>query len=156
MMKLGEVVYHPVKVKIDGRKFFLLWYALQNEDRVFSINDELIVFSFLEELIDFSKNKELSINLEDEVSLYDLDRPFEDSSAEELLNFWNIFTDIAFSTNISFRGDMHGKLRNRAYDKLCNEVIWKEENSCFSEDEFELINELWREGKEMIRQEIKE
>ena len=156
MKSIEKLEYYPVQIQINGKTIFCLWYALENEDRLISSKDKLTVFSSMDEVIRFCVNRELKLNLEHETAFYDLDIPFEENESKELLSFWNIFTDIANSINISFRGDVQGGIRDDIYDKLCNEVIWKVVKAQFSKEEKELLRELWNEGKEMISKEIRE
>ncbi len=154
MSTYKEIEYYPVKLRMDKRDFFLIWYSSENEDRIISSDDELEIFNSLDELINFSKSQLLRLNLEEEISFYDLDKS-TDNDIEEVLNLWNLFTDIAISVNISFLGDIHGQIRNDVYNKLCDDVIWKKEIAFFTDKEQEFIKEALIEGKEIIRQEIK-
>lgn len=155
MKKIEEREYYPVKIQIDGQTVFCIWYGMENEDRLISTNDRLTIFTSMDEVIEFSKHQKLTLNLDHELAYYNLDTPFEELYSEDMLSFWNIFSDIANSINVSFRGDVMGEFRDNAYDKLCNEVIWKEGKKVFLKEEVTVIYELWKEGKEMLRREFK-
>jgi hypothetical protein len=155
-MKLTKnIEYYPVKIQINGQKLYCIWYSLEEEDRLISKNDQLLVFSSMNKVVNFSKYRGLKLNLDYETAFYNLDIPFEENNSSSLLGFWNIFSDIANSINVSFRGDIQGAIRDQVYDKLCDEVIWKQSKAYFSDEEWSLLHELWNEGKEMVHQELK-
>ncbi|MCL2817166.1 MAG: hypothetical protein FWD39_02110 [Clostridiales bacterium] len=111
-----------------GTKNFCIWYS-DDKDGLFCNEDKKILcFSDKASALHYLSVKNLCLyeyDPDEEIVLYDFDKlktwiNSDDSTVNcrEMLNFWNIFTDIAYSTGKKFKGDKRENLISLIYDKL--------------------------------------
>lgn len=123
-------------------KNFCIWYS-DDKDGLFCNEDKkMLRFSDKDSALHYLSVKNLCLyeyDPDEEIVLYDFDKlktwvNSDDSTVNcrETLNFWNIFTDIAYSTGRKFKGDKKFKdnkrerLTSLIYDKLfCGSNILK-------------------------------
>ena len=87
----------------------------------------------------------------------------DEIDCKEFLNCWNMFTDVATTLKVEFKGDKKGKARNRIYDKLFfgNNIpaITPEGEKYLPKwtiEEVGLIAEIMKQGLMMFRNSLKE
>ncbi len=115
--------YYIVKFVIqNGKEYYTIWFS-DECDEFLTMNNRLLSRPSANELMSFAEEK--GIVLENGISCYDLNmlnvniRCCEDCST--VLNFWNIFSDLAKTFGISYVGDEI--IYNDIYAKLltgCN------------------------------------
>lgn len=117
------------------REIFILWYRLDKKDRyllwisgendvVYVKNERIPSFASVTALLKFASSQGLVIE-EEEPVLHDLDKVEawievieQPIDCKELLNAWNLFTDIANTFDMPFKGSIKDRIRNNIYDKL--------------------------------------
>ena len=108
-------------IKLSPNKKFLIWYT-DVIDGLLVEDNHLKSFNSLVETRDFCKKNKISLSEFEVSAVYKLsllkkfiENPV-DVDCEFILNFWNLFADIASSLNAEFVGNE--KEYNKIYDKL--------------------------------------
>jgi len=119
--------YFLIKVSYKNREAFLIWYC-NNKEGVLLHKQRLLMFESVSEAKLFAEKKGISLDME--VAEYNLsaiteliDRVGLTESCNELLNAWNLFSDIANSLGEEFSGDSDEELTSDIYHMLfhgCN------------------------------------
>lgn len=140
---------------------FLIWYEDENmKDCVYTSNGEVIIFLFEEQA---RKQAEKLGFQADETVFYDVERLIywigmhqKEMDCEFLIDFWNLFSDIAYSIGKKLE-PIKTKRSNRCYNKL----FWGlnlpsvtpegcEYEPIFTKRERKLIREIMRTGLEIF------
>lgn len=109
---------------IGEKYFYTIW-----KDSIFILDDtkeKIIKFENLEKLKEFCNSN--NYDLDESISYIDCNQEklldFDNFSCNDVLDFWNILTDISKTLNISFKGDdTNDDYINSVYNKLfsgCN------------------------------------
>ena len=111
----------------DEIESFSIWYSNGGKDGLVC-NNEKEILCFLDESAALLYLSEKDLHLydpKDAPTIYDIDRLeawiHSDSATvdcNEILNFWNMFTDVSYTTGVKFKGDKKKKLTNLIYNKL--------------------------------------
>ncbi|MCL2054190.1 MAG: hypothetical protein FWG90_07115 [Oscillospiraceae bacterium] len=158
----------------DGLKNYSIWYSDYSDDKdgLFCNEDKKILcFGAKNSALQFlaEKNLQLYQNDEYEIMLYDFDWlnawiKSDDVNVicNDILNFWNIFTDIAYSTGVNFKGDNKNASINIIYDKLFygNNILKPSDEEDYipiwDKKQIKLIKSIMKNGIEMFISTIKQ
>ena len=140
---------------------FLIWYEDENnENRVYTSGGKVIFF--LSEEKARRKANELNINITD-TCFYDVERLIywfemhqKEMDCEFLIDFWNMFSDIAYSV-----GKELEPIKTRRINRCYNKLFWGlnlpavtpedcEYEPIFTKRERKLIREIMRTGLEIF------
>ena len=151
--------YSVVKVVYKDKETFLIWY-LDDEDGFLSLEQKLLMFKSDDEARVFAKEK--SVELDAEIVEFDISHIFEQidrvelsENCNELINTWNLFSDIAKSLGEEFSGDIDEGLTNDIYHMLfsgCNLKVMKHEeyHPVFDDEDKEKCLSIFKDGLAML------
>lgn len=111
--------YYATKLILGEKEKYLI-YVSDNKDR-FLTNDEglIVTFEALNELEEYSMMVGLQLEDEAESVITCIDCLVPDEQAtDDILFFWNICTDIAYTVGEQFLGDKRKPIINTVYSKL--------------------------------------
>jgi hypothetical protein len=119
-----EKKYFTCWFRLQQRDLFLIWILAEPELVLIDEQGYIPIFSSELALATYARNRGLDI-INETPLLHNLDAIEEWLQHSEsyidcdiFQGAWNLFTDVAHALQLSFRGDKHGRLRNRIYDKL--------------------------------------
>ncbi|MDQ4139674.1 MAG: hypothetical protein M3142_04045 [Bacteroidota bacterium] len=124
-----EKRYYATWFRLNQADRYLIWINKfgeidEPEEVLLNVQSRIPVFNCEMDLAVYAKSKNLKIENETPI-LHNLDAVEEwlqqpDSSIDcnDCLAAWNLFTDVAYTLNLTFNGDKHARLRNKIYDKL--------------------------------------
>lgn len=130
-----KIMHYPIEIKYQDEFLNLIWYSEENNDFLICDNEKLKTFNSLLDLKSFCSKNDLELNMIDEIKKYDFDQlknwinNRNDLTDHDLLDFWNLFTDISVSLNCDYSGDKGDKLICKQYKKLCDSVIWNKKSN---------------------------
>ena len=114
--------YYVIRITLNRKHFFLLWNCEYEPVFLMDENGKPVFFGSLAELNAFAEKND--IELDEEITEYDLDDitvTAEMLDCNEVIQKWNIMSDLALSVGEDFSGE--DKRFNDIYDKLffgCN------------------------------------
>jgi hypothetical protein len=124
MPKLHEKTYYPLYTVLSQKYLFLLWFS-NDIDGVVVENNKIVTFASLHEISDYAKSKQINLMTSDfilhnfdNITLWLEDYENKDINCVEILNIWNLLTDIAQTLKIEFIGNHKDKVTSKIYDKL--------------------------------------
>ena len=153
-------IYCPVVIVLDEQEFHCLWYT-NDIDGLLTRNNRLVHFRNRNDLNAFCALKTLT--LEDGTSVYHplkaVHTLLDESVAMdyvEILNFWNLSSDLASSLRVKFLGD------HRSTNNLYNKVFYgnnlpslrrdgEEYVPQWDEDEREALIKIMSHGLEILQ-----
>lgn len=146
--------YYIIKITLCRRKFFLLWNCEYEPVFLTDENVKPVFFGSLAELNAFAEKN--GIELSEEVSEYDLDDitvTAEAFDCSEVIEKWNIISDLALTVGAEFSGE--DKRYNGIYDNLffgCNLPAMNHPPYTpeWNEEEIAEINRILAEGAELF------
>lgn len=122
--------YYPLEINFSDNSYFLLWYT-DEEDGVEIEEEKIIWFRTLIELENYSLNNQIELNTTENRIVYDFDKLENWAKSDirkynpvEILNAWNLFTDLSISLNKKYSGDIPEILRDRIFERLNDITIW--------------------------------
>ncbi|XZF77807.1 hypothetical protein ACSBO6_09755 [Bacillus sp. AL-1R] len=113
--------YYIVEFILNSSSIYCIWYS-NDRDGLITKNQKLVNFNSIEELETFSKYQQISCK--NEKSMYDIDLVINclkenkiEIDHKNLLDIWNITSDIANSINVRFIGekDVYSKIYNKLF-----------------------------------------
>lgn len=146
--------YYIIKITLCQREFFLLWNCEYEPVFLVNENGKPIFFGSLAGLKAFTEKN--NIKLDEEITEYDLDDitvTAEILDCNEVIQNWNIMSDLALSVGEEFSGEE--KRFNDIYDKLffgCNLPAMKHPPYTpeWNAEEITEINRILSEGAELF------
>ncbi|WP_028778855.1 hypothetical protein [Shimazuella kribbensis] len=112
--------HYIVEFLFEEKKYYCIWYT-DDTDGILVESNKIKYFSTVHELRSYSLSKRLT--LEDEVIKYDINQMIEWLSSDPrsvdckmILEFWNIFSDVARSIDEHFYGE--DEVVSPLYEKL--------------------------------------
>lgn len=145
----------------DGISFFLIWYEdVDDKERVYTSGGKVIIFPSEEKAR--QKAEKLGITVTG-TCLYDIEHLFywigthsKEIDCEFLIDFWNLFSDIAYSV-----GKELEPVKTRRINRCYNKLFWGlnlpavtpencEYEPVFTKRERKLIREIMRTGLEIF------
>ncbi|MBV9791394.1 MAG: hypothetical protein JOZ51_24575 [Chloroflexi bacterium] len=159
--------YYYLWYRLDHRDGYLLWFSNDVDGLITTPDGMVPSFGALPGLQAYASLAQLDLQ-EDAFLLYDLDvvaawlrQPLEtELDAEELLNAWNLFTDLAASVNSSF--EENRALTQPVYEKLfwANNLpsvtpAGKQYIPVWSDDELRVMQEVLSHGLDLFRTHVK-
>ena len=146
--------YYIITITLNRKSFFLLWNCEYEPVFLTDENGKPVFFGSLAELNAFAE--ENGIELDEEITEYDLDDitvTAEILDCNEVIQKWNIMSDLALSVGEEFSGE--DKRFNGIYDKLffgCNLPAMKHPPYTpeWNADEITEINRILSEGAELF------
>lgn len=158
--------YYLVKMFYSNKDLFSIWYANDDDADGFIVHKNRIsVFKSSQEAISFAKNSglvlEQGITTFDIIDIINIIEKIKNvmlsENCHELFDIWNIFGDIAKSTNEKFIGNSDDELTRDVYEKLFYgsnlRVItqdMEEYHPMFDEEETELCISIFRNGLDIL------
>lgn len=147
--------YYIIKIKLCQREFFLLWNCEREPVFLTDANGRAVFFGSIGELNAFAERN--GIGLAEKITEYDLDNitvTAEVLDCSEVINKWNIISDLALTNGLVFSGE--DKRYNDIYDKLlygCNLPAMKHPHYTpeWSAEETAEINRILAEGAELFK-----
>ena len=146
-----------------------IWYSNDKDGLCVDEDKKIISFPDIDAAILYVSKKDLSLSNEDDIYTYDFDNLRQwingnDSTVDcnEILNFWNIFTDVAYSIGITFKGDTKNKAIRTIYDKLfygCNLPAFKPDGEedfipIWNEKQINILKSVLENGLNMFVENI--
>ncbi|MDE7293778.1 MAG: hypothetical protein K2N72_05080 [Oscillospiraceae bacterium] len=111
--------YYIVEFILKCRNYFTIWYT-DDRDGFVTSGDKIYRSGTLEELKKYAEDNEIPLH-DDEIARFDIDRllssNISEMSCDEIMNYWNIFSDMAGSAGVRFCGD------DKSYNVLYNEIF---------------------------------
>ena len=157
-MQFVQDIHYPICLDFKFQKLYLVWIEYDEDELLINDNRKIIAFKSEDELLHYWRS-----NIKEkykEVVIYDIFKlqqwllfPSLKFDNNEFLNMWNLFTDIAKSTKLEFRGDVKDLTRNLIYDKLFNGsgvFIADESKFVFSDNELTILVEVLQQGIELL------
>ncbi len=147
-----------INIKLGKKDLYAIWLSGEQEELV-TKNFRVLLFSSEAEAAVYAKESSLSLESTLSMQSYDLDAleamcECKDMTMPdfELLRFWELFCDCAYSTNASFASDGRSFILNDIYDKLCMQIYADLDDSRFDldESEYELLSSVLLEGIRMF------
>lgn len=146
--------YYIIKITLCRREFFLLWNCEYEPVFLVNENGKPIFFGSLADLKAFTEKN--NIELDEEITEYDLDDitvTAEMLDCNDVVQKWNIMSDLALSVGEDFSGEE--KRCNGLYDKLffgCNIPAMKHPPYTpeWNAEEITEINRILSEGAELF------
>ena len=112
--------YYIARFILKSRNYFTIWYT-DDRDGFVTSGDKIYRSGTLEELKKYAEENEISLHDDDEIARFDIDRlltvGISEISCDEIMNYWNIFSDMAGSAGVRFCGD------DKSYNALYNEIF---------------------------------
>jgi len=155
--------YSVVKVVYKDKETFLIWY-LDDEDGFLSLEQKLLMFKSDDEARVFAKEK--SVELDEETTVFDLSHILEQTNrvelsenCSELIDAWNLFSDIAKTIGEEFSGDIDEGLTNDIYHMLisgCNIKALKHEeyHPVFDDEDKEKCISIFNDGLAILERQL--
>ena len=146
--------YYIITITLNRKSFFLLWNCEYEPVFLMGENGMAVFFGGPAELNAFAE--ENGIELDEEITEYDLDDitvTAETIDCNEVIQKWNIMSDLALSVGEDFSGE--NKRYNDIYDKLfygCNLPAMNHPPYTpeWSAEEIAEINRILAEGAELL------
>ncbi|MDE6593529.1 MAG: hypothetical protein K2K57_10780 [Oscillospiraceae bacterium] len=111
--------YYIVEFTLKGHNYFTIWYT-DDRDGFVTSGDKIYRSGTLNELKKYAENNNISLH-DDEIARFDIDRllgvDISEMSCDEIIGYWNIFSDMAGSAGMRFCGD------DKGYNSLYNEIF---------------------------------
>jgi hypothetical protein len=157
-MHLDGDNYYIICLDFKFYQLHIIWIG-DEVDRVL-VNDNLKVLAFKTRtgLLEYWDNNIKGSNAEaTDYDVYKIQQwiinPCPKFDYNEFLNLWNLFTDIAESTNACFIGDVKDEIRNVVYEKLFNgsDCYWADEpNPIFNTAEINTLIKVMQNGLDLL------
>lgn len=156
--------YYILPIKKDDVKYFTIWVGGE-KDWILNNKNRVLLFQDYSNLESYMKEKEIIIVNDEPIKDYDFDyisqfsKKQDNIKSKEFLDFWNLMTDWAYSTNQQFLGDDDSNgLINDIYNKLfygCNLPVLKKEESeeyrpTWDNEEIEMLVKICDNGLSII------
>jgi hypothetical protein len=164
-----EHEYYILWFRLDEKDSYLIWFSMEDSDGVFLDKSKFVpIFRNIQSLQTYCEKHKISIKI-DEPLLHNLDlvQKWLTNSDNKIENYnpflkaWNLFDDIAKSTNGNF--DQDKDLTNNIYNKIfwgCNIPVITPEGKSFTptwtKKELKIIRDKFTRGFQMFRENIKE
>ena len=147
--------YYVIRITLNRKRFFMLWNCEYEPVFLVNENGKPIFFGSLAELNAFAEKND--IKLDEEITEYNLDDitvTAETLDCNEVIQKWNIMSDLALSIGAEFSGE--DKRFNSIYDKLfygCNLPAMNHPlyTPGWNAEEIAEINRILAEGAEIFR-----
>lgn len=111
-----------IRFDINANHYYAIWYT-DDSDGFITENESIVYFKNLNDLMQYTHDHKILLN--DGITYFNTAQIFDNIDSaincDDVLNFWNIISDIASSLRIDFIGD--NKIYNTEYAKLvsgCN------------------------------------
>jgi hypothetical protein len=159
--------YYIYWYQFDYKKAYLIWFSTDDKDG-FLVDENGFIPSFenIENLRNYAHSKQIVVNTEDP-NFFNLDviqdwvnknlNKIEDYNA--ILNVWNLFDDISFSTNGNFDKIGHYNIYERIFWG-CNIPAMTPEGESFTptwtKKELKIIRETLKLGFQMFVEKVKD
>ena len=109
----------------NGVRHFCIYHSDDKDSLSCDENNRILCFSDRLRAVQYLADRHLSLDMEDDAEGYDFDALDRWVKSDDftidcytILNFWNLFTDIAYSVRKKFSGDRKSELTNLIYKKL--------------------------------------
>jgi hypothetical protein len=145
---------------------YCIWFSNEKDGLLCDSNNKILCFSNERSVFDYLSQNNLNL-FNNEISYtYDfqeLEKWINSGSiivnCVEILNFWNIFTDVAYTIGFKFKGDKRNKNISLIYDKLFygnNLPVFKPENEAdyipiWSLKQVNIIRSIMENGLNIVR-----
>ncbi len=157
--------YYLIRIIYKDIDVYLIWYCSDDEDGVLVHEERLLTFANVEEAKSFAEEQEWLLN--EGISLYDLSNITElidkielSENCHELINIWNMLSDIAKLINGEFIGvigdmdegitlDIYGKLFYGSNLRVLS-VGDEEYHPTFDDEEIEKCVSIFNNGLSML------
>ena len=155
--------YYLVAIIYKKMKYYTIWKT-DLVDEFETKERKVILFESINDAIDYLDNINLRFQT-DEITTYDLDwfmgkciyMKYDD--CKSILLYWNMFSDMARSVEIQFKGD------DKKYNKIYNKLFWgnnlptvtpkgKQYNPIWSNSERKIITAILLEGIEIVKNQL--
>lgn len=152
--------YYIVQFILKSRNYFTIWYT-DDRDGFVTSGGKIYRGGTLEEVKKYAADNEITLH-DDEIARFDIDRlltvGISEMSCDEIMDYWNIFSDMAGSAGVSFCGD------DKGYNELYNEIfsgcgaavtVFGSKTEGPGEDSLEKIKFVLEQGCEILRNALK-
>ena len=115
-----------IKYSLDNMTGFCIWFTDENEKDGLLCDGKNKILCFADKNTALQYLAENNLRLHnDEISQYDFDKLAQWINSDdinvdcvEILNFWNMLTDFAYTVGVKFKGDRQNRITRLIYEKL--------------------------------------
>ena len=109
----------------NGLESFCIWYSDDKDGLFCDESKRILSFSNIKTAVLYLSQKGLTLSSDKDIPTYDFDCLMVWINSNDLticcvdiLNYWNFFADVAYTTGKRFKGDKKNKSINLIYEKL--------------------------------------
>ena len=155
-----------IRCLLNGTENFCIWYSDDKDGLFCDERKRILCFISEDAALLYLSQRNLCLCEDEDFAVYDFDRlkawvDSEDSvvNCVDVLGFWNIFNDIAYTAAVKFKGDKRTKLIDLIYKKLffgSNYHFFKPEDEedyipDWSKKEIKTIKSIMEDGLNILR-----
>ncbi len=147
--------YYITEFILKSRNYFTIWYT-DDRDGFVTSGGKIYRGGTLVELQKYAEDNEIPLH-DDEIARFDIDRlltvDISEMSCDEIIDYWNIFSDMAGSAGVTFCGD------DKSYNVLYNDIfsgcgaavtVFGSKTEGLQEDRFEKVRFILEQGCEIL------
>lgn len=122
--------FYLIRYIYDGLEGICIWYTDDYDGFCINEDKQILSFSTMDAALFYLSQIKVSLYDDSNITTYNFEKlkqwiVGDDLAVDcnEFLNFWNVFTDAAYVTEMEFEGDRKATLTDSVYDKLfygCN------------------------------------
>ena len=160
----GNMEYFIVVFVKENMSYYCIWIS-SNDDRFLTFDGNIVFWKSLSELMNYCEQENIILDSEEitEYNLDDINKWCNSNDmmvdCNDIINYWNIFSDASKSINQSFSGDI-AKM-NSIYEKLFYgnnlssiNLPEKSYEPIFSDEEVATIKSILQEGINFVKVEL--